>query len=247
MKHLSIFLLFISTLFSHPATAQGYAWGVKGGLSVGQQAWSSGGSATNNLLFKYHGAAFIESVSASDKGQSVLFAQLGYHLRGSAFRYRSGLAYDPLGMPVKIGGFTQEFIFKNIGLILGAKRRGVLGKERAFYTVGIRGEYTVGTNLEDTPQNPFYISTYPQKEYVKNFQYGLSISGGYEFPFSELAGCFVEFAIHPDLSRQYFRGEYPAYDGYLRQNVIVPTQAIRNISFELSIGFRFLRKVEYVD
>ena len=247
MKRLSIFLFFISTVFVQTSTAQGYAFGIKGGLAVGQQAWSSGGSATNNLLFKYHGAAFIESVSAVDKGQSVLFAQLGYHLRGSAFRYRSDLAYDPSGTPVKISGFTQEFIFKNIGLILGAKRRGVLGNERAFYTVGIRGEYTVGTNLEDTPQNPFYISTYPQKDYVRNFQYGLTLSGGYEFPFSELAGCFVEFSIHPDLSRQYFRGEYPAYDGFLRQNVIVPTQAIRNISFELSIGFRFLRKVEYVD
>jgi hypothetical protein len=247
MKRLLIFLLLISSLFIQTTAAQGYAFGVKGGLAVGQQAWSSGGSATNNLLFKYHGAAFIESVSASDKGQSVLFAQLGYHLRGSAFRYRSGLAYDPNGTPVKIGGFKQEFIFKNIGLILGAKRRGVLGKERAFYTVGIRGEYTVGTNLEDTPQNPFYISTYPEKDYVRKLQYGLSLSGGYEFPFSELVGGFVEFAIHPDLSRQYFRGEYPAYDGFLRQNVTVPTQAIRNISFELSIGFRFLRKIEYVD
>ena len=247
MKHLSIFLLFISTIFSQTITAQGYAFGVKSGLSIGQQAWNTGGSSTNNLLFKYHGAAFIESVSASDKGQSVLFAQLGYHLRGSAFRYRSGAAYDPSGNIVKVDGFTQEFIFKNIGLILGAKRRGVLGNERAFYTVGIRGEYTVGTNLEETPQNPFYISTYPQKNGVQHWQYGLSLSGGYEFPFSELAGGFVEFSIHPDLSRQYFRGEYAAYDGYLRQNVIVPTQAIRNISFELSIGFRLLRKVEYVD
>ncbi len=247
MKRLSIFLFSISTFFSQTATAQGYAFGVKGGLAVGQQAWSSGGSATNNLLFKYHGAAFIESVSASDKGQSVLFAQLGYHLRGSAFRYRSGAAYDPSGNIVKVDGFKQEFIFKNIGLILGAKRRGVLGKERAFYTVGLRGEYTVGTNLEDTPLNPFYVSNYPEKEFVRKFQYGLTLSGGYEFPFSELAGGFIEFSIHPDLSRQYFRGEYPAYDGYLRQNVIVPSQAIRNISFELSIGFRLLRKIEYVD
>lgn len=247
MKHLSICIFLIYNFIPYKATAQGYAFGAKGGLAIGQQAWSSGGSATNNLLFKYHGAAFIESVSASDKGQSVLFAQLGYHLRGSAFRYRSGTAYDPSGNIVKIDGFKQEFIFKNIGLILGAKRRGILGKERAFYTVGLRGEYTVGTNLEDTPQNPFYISTYPEKEFVRKFQYGLTLSGGYEFPFSELAGGFIEFSIHPDLSQQYFRGEYPAYDGFLKQNVIVPTQAIRNISFEISIGFRFLRKVEYVD
>ncbi len=246
MKRLSIFLFFISMISTHTATAQGYAFGVKGGLSIGQQAWNTGGSSTNNLLFKYHGAAFVESVSASDKGQSVLFAQLGYHLRGSAFRYRSGAAYDVSGILQQVDGFTEEFVFKNVGLILGAKRRGVLGKERAFYTVGIRGEYTVGTNLE-ADRNAIFNSTYPQKEFVRNFQYGLSLSGGYEFPFTELMGGFVEFAIHPDLSRQYFRPAYLGYDPYSRQNITVPDQAIRNISFELSIGFRFLKKVEYVD
>lgn len=246
MKRLLIFLFFISTLLSQKIMAQGYAFGIKGGPAIGQQNWNTGGSSTNNLLFKYHGAAFVESVSAADKGQSVLFAQLGYHLRGSAFRYRSGIAYNAAGDQFKTDGFKEEFVFKNIGLILGAKRRGVMGKERAFYTVGIRGEYTVGTNLE-AERNVFFNSTYPQKEFVRKLQYGLTISGGYEFPFSELMGGFVEFAIHPDLSRQYRRPEFLGYDPYTRQNVLVSEQVIRNISFELSIGFRFLRKIEYVD
>lgn len=246
MKRLSIFLFFISTLFAHNATAQGYAFGVKGGLSIGQQAWNTGGSSSNNLLFKYHGSAFIESVSASDKGQSVLFAQLGYHLRGSAFRYRSGAAYDISGVLQQVDGFTEEFVFKNIGLIVGAKRRGVLGKERAFYTVGIRGEHTVGTNLQ-ADRNVIFNSTYPQKEFVRNWQFGLSLSGGYEFPFTELMGGFIEFSVHPDLTMQYFRPQYLGYNPYSRQNETIPDQAIRNISFEISIGFRLLRKVEYVD
>ncbi len=247
MKRLHILFLFISVFFAQNIMAQGYAFGVKGGLAIGQQTWNTGGASTNNLLFKYQGSVFIESVSAADKGQSVLFAEAGYHLRGSAFRYRSGAAYDVDGTLRQVDGFTEEFIFKNVGLILGAKRRGVLGQDRAFFTVGLRGEYTVGTNLESAARNTLFVSSYPQKEFVRKFQYGLSISGGYEFPFSELIGGFVEFSVHPDLSLQYFRPDFPAFDPYQRINIVVPEQGIRNTSFELSIGFKFLKKVEYVD
>jgi Outer membrane protein beta-barrel domain len=247
MKRLHILFFFIFAFFAQNATAQGYAFGVKGGLAIGQQKWNTGGASTNNLLFKYQGSVFIESVSAADKGQSVLFAEAGYHTRGSAFRYRSGAAYDPNGILTQVDGFTEEFIFKNVGLILGAKRRGVLGKEKAFFTVGIRGEYTVGTNLESAERNTLFVSSYPQKEFVRKLQYGLSISGGYEFPFSELVGGFVEFSVHPDLSLQYFRPQFPAFDPYQRINIIVPEQGIRNTSFELTIGFRFLKKIEYID
>lgn len=247
MKRLHILILTIFIFSTQSAWTQGYAFGVKGGLAIGQQKWNTGGASTNNLLFKYQGSVFIESVSAADKGQSVLFAEAGYHLRGSAFRYRSGAAYDVNGMLRQIDGFTEEFIFQNVGLIIGAKRRGVLGNEHAFFTVGIRGEYTVGTNLESRSRNTLFVSSYPQKEFVRNFQYGLSISGGYEFPFSELMGGFVEFSVHPDLSLQYFRPDFPAFDPYQRVNIVVPEQGIRNTSFELSIGLRFLKKVEYVD
>ena len=246
MKRLFIYLFFMLAISFQTATAQGYAFGVKGGLAIGQQKWNTGGASTNNLLFKYQGAVFIESLSEADKGQSVLFAQLGYHLRGSAFRYRSGLAYDAAGTPYKTDGFTEEFIFKNVGLILGAKRRGIKGNEHVFYSVGLRGEYTVGTNLEKD-RNIVFLSTYPQQEFVKKLQFGLTLTGGYEFPFSELVGGMVEFSIHPDLTRQYFRPEFVGFDPYSRQNVTVSAQAIRNISFEVSLGFRFLRKVEYID
>lgn len=246
MKRLFIFLFFMSTIALPKITAQGYAFGVKGGLAIGQQNWNTGGSSTNSLLFKYQGAMFIESLSQADGGQSVLFAQLGYHLRGSAFRYRSGLAYDPSGTLYKSEGFKEEFIFKNIGLILGAKRRGIKGNPKLFYTVGLRGEYTIGTNL-DADRNIVFASTYPQKEFVRKIQGGLTLTGGYEFPFSELVGGMIEFSVHPDLTRQYFRPEFLGYDPFNRVNVNVPAQAIRNISFEISLGFRFLRKVEYVD
>ena len=247
MKRLPIFLFFMSIISFQIATAQGYAFGVKGGLAIGQQSWNTGGASSNNLLFKYQGAVFIESLSEADKGQSVLFAQLGYHLRGSAFRYRSGVAFEPgTTTPIKIDAFKEEFIFKNIGLILGAKRRGIKGNEHLFYSVGLRGEYTVGTNL-GSARNVIFYETYPQKEFVRKLQFGLTLTGGYEFPLSELVGGMVEFSIHPDLTRQYFRPEFQGYDPYSRQYVTVSAQAIRNISFEVSFGFRFLRKVEYMD
>jgi hypothetical protein len=245
MRPFPILLLTILTFATYATHAQGTAFGLKGGLAIGQQKWNTGGASTNNLLFKYQGSVFVESVSQSDKGQSVLFAEAGYHLRGSAFRYRSGVGTDLSGNQVKIDGFTQAFVFKNAGLIVGAKRRGVLGKERAFYTVGLRGEYTLGTDLDES--NVYFVSSYPQKEFVRKFQYGLSLSGGYDFPFSELMGAFVEFSVHPDLSLQYFRPAFQAFDPYQRQNITIPEQGIRNVSFELSIGFRFLRKIEYVD
>jgi hypothetical protein len=247
MKQLHILFIFILISTSHFLQAQGYAFGVKGGLGIGQQKWNTGGASSNNLLFKYQGSAFVESVSASDKGQSVLFAEIGYHTRGSAFRYRSGVGFDLTGTQVKIDAFTEEFIFKNIGLNVGAKRRGVLGNDHAFYTVGLRGEYTIGTNLESASRNLVFVSTYPQQEFVKKLQYGLSISGGYEFPFSDLVGGFVEFSVQPDLSLQYFRPAFQAFDPYQRVNITVPEQGIRNVSFELSLGFRFLRKIEYVE
>jgi hypothetical protein len=247
MRPFLFLLLIVFSFASHASHAQGTAFGIKGGLAIGQQKWNTGGASTNNLLFKYQGSVFVESVSQSDKGQSVLFAEAGYHNRGSAFRYRSGVGYDVTGAQVKIDGFKEEFIFRNVGLIIGAKRRGVMGRDKAFYTVGIRGEYTVGTNLESASRNLVFSSSYPQKEFVKKLQYGLSISGGYDFPFSELVGGFVEFSVQPDLSLQYFRPAFQAFDPYQRQNITIPEQGIRNVSFELCVGFRFLRKIEYVD
>ncbi|MDZ7881085.1 MAG: hypothetical protein U5L45_25690 [Saprospiraceae bacterium] len=177
MRPFPFLLLLLLTFVTYAVQAQGTAFGFKGGLAVGQQTWNTGGASSNNLLFKYQGSVFIESVSQSDKGQSVLFAEAGYHSRGSAFRYRSGVGVDVTGNPVQIDGFTEEFVFKNVGLIVGAKRRGVLGREKAFYTVGLRGEYTVGTNLESPERNLVFSTSYPQKEFVRKLQYGLSLFG----------------------------------------------------------------------
>lgn len=237
-----ILIGFCSCFWSHLVVCQSsFAWGVKGGLSIGEQSWNGAGTYDNSLLFKYHGAVFIENLP--EDPTSVLFAQLGYHVRGSAFRYRTSSGLDVNGNPVTIQGFTQEFQFNNVALIIGAKRRGVLGNEHAYYALGLRGEYTVSTNLDFPPQYVNFAYSSPVKEFVNKFNYGVTVAGGYEFPFSELTGGFIELSVHPDISKQYFRPPFVAYDPYQKINIDVPQQDIRNISVELSIGFRFLRKV----
>ena len=246
MKSLYIFLILLFTLSLTPSVfyAQSFVWGVKGGLTAGSQRWGNGGTYDNSLLFQYHGAAFIEN--APENPTSVLFAQLGYHIRGSAYRYRKSTGVDFNGNTVNISAFTQQFKFGNIALILGAKRRGVLGQENAFYAIGLRGEYTVNTNLE-AANALFSFYSQPQKEFVRKFNYGLTVAGGYEFPFSDFVGGLLEVSIHPDISKQYFRPPFIGWDPFQRQNVQVQEQSIRNLSIEISLGIKLLRKVEYVD
>ncbi len=241
---LLLFLISTPSLF----WAQGsFAWGIKGGLAIGNQRFNDGGTFNNGLLFKYHGDLYIEN--APEDATSVIYAQAGLHVRGHARRFQRGIFFDPVSqLPREVPGFTQEFLFNNVGLILGFKRRGVLGKERAFYTIGLRGEYTVNTNLSSSVSS-IYSLYFPTSEFVNKLNYGVSLSGGYEFPFSDLFGGFVEFSVHPDISRQYFQQAIPLNITDIFGNRItgIPEQSIRNLSFELTIGVRFLRKVEYVE
>lgn len=247
IKLLSVFILLISI---NGLNAQSYAFGVKGGLTAANQRFNGGGSYNNGLLFKYHGALFIEN--APEDATSVLYAQVGYHTRGHARRYQRGVAFNyQSGQLQEVPGFKEQFVFNNLGLSVGVKRRGVLNNERAYYAVGLRGEYTLSTNLPDGANLPgIYSLYYPTKDFVRKINYGLSLSGGYEIPFSDLIGSFLEFSIHPDVSRQYFQPPITINSTNLltgEQIGTIPEQSIRNLTFELTLGFRFLRKVVYTD
>ncbi len=245
IKVLTIFSLLISI---KTITAQSVAYSVKGGLTAANQRFDGGGTYNNSLLFKCHGALSIEN--APDDPTSVLYAQIGYHTRGHARRYQRGIYFNPQTQQLEeTKGSTEKFVFNNLALIVGVKRRGVLNNERAFYAVGLRAEYTVKTNLSDLNNLPsIYSLYYPTNDFVKKFNYGLTLSGGYEFPFSDLTGGFVELSIHPDISRQYFQPPIVVNATINGETIgTIPEQSIRNLTFELTIGFRFLRKVVYVD
>lgn len=244
IKILSIALLWVSI---NNLSAQSVAYSVKGGLTAANQRFDGGGTYNNSLLFKYHGALSIEN--APDDPTSVLFAQIGYHTRGHARRYQRGIIPNyQTGQLQEVSGFKEEFVFNNLALIVGVKRRGVLNTPNAYYAIGLRAEYTISNNLPgdnaNFPSN--YSLYYPTKDFVKKFNYGLSLSGGYEFPFSELISGFIEFSVHPDVSRQYFQPAITINSSNSPTNTI-PEQSIRNLTFELTLGFRFLRKVIYVD
>lgn len=247
-KGLHISLLFL--VFATISWAQGTVYGLKGGLTIANQSFQTGGTSENSLLFKYHGALSIES--APEDNTSTIFAQVGYHTRGHARRFRRGVFLDPLSNQLReTGAFTQEFIFQNAMLMLGFKRRGVLNNEKAYYAIGMRGEYTLKTNLPKLENAPsIYALYFPTQDFVRKFNFGLSLTGGYEHQFSEFVGAFVELSVHPDISRQYWQRPIPLnltdpFTGQLISNI--PEQSIRNLTFELSIGIRFLRKVIYVD
>jgi hypothetical protein len=241
-------LLFLIVLLLTPSVfyAQGSAFGVKGGLTVANQSFNDGSSFNNGLLIAYHGDAYIEN--NPEDNSSVLYAQVGYHVRGHARRFVRGVAETSGGNLIEVPGFTQRFAFNNAVLGLGFKKRNVLNRENAYYTLGLRGEYTINTNLPTAGGSPYSLF-FLTDDFVRKINYGLSLGGGMEFKFSELVGGFLEINVHPDVSRQYFQ---PPLNITFRDpfgQVIngIPEQTTRNLSLEVSLGIRFLKKVIYTD
>jgi hypothetical protein len=225
--------------------AQSYAFGIKGGLTIGTQQWEGFDQAP---LFKYHGIAFIETADEDDN--FALMAQLGYHLKGSSTRRRNVIG---------IGGNraftlpTEEFIFRNLSLSLAAKQKfaSLSGDARLYYMFGIRGDYTLSTNLSEYREINMRFPVYPDdsEEVLRRWNYGAILGGGIELPVLDLVSTIIEFSINPDFSLQYQQPEINVnvnneiYSGPLR----IPQRSIRNLTFELTVGFRFLNRVEYID
>lgn len=241
LKLLPLSLLFLIFCFSSKAQEYGgYYFGVKGGLLLGVQSWNN---FERDPLIKYHGIVFIETVG----DDNALFAQAGFHRKGSAIRGRNfiGLNGEPFRPP------TQEFIFNNASLTLGFKKKNWLSAASTWhYLIGIRGDYTISTNLNEykTINEATNSLFFPDDSFVRDINYGVTLGGGGEFELSELVGVVLEFTVNPDFSPQY---RQPAinnvYSPISQTNISLPERVIRNITFEVSAGFRFLRKVEYID
>ncbi len=245
---LKILLLSFACLGSVSAFCQSTAFGVKGGPTVGFQKVNG---FDQDALLKWHGIAFVESLE--EEAPVAVFAQLGYHLKGSAIRSKN------FASSIVIDGITysrppsQEFIFQNVSLTLGAKRkRELTDKAMGYVLFGLRGDYTVGTNLdkyEKFNQDPRFVGYYPIEGFVKKLNYGVTLGGGIEFAFAELIGGLLELTVNPDFSPQY---KQPAIninttDPYTGQPRIISERITRNLTFEITAGFRFIRKVEYID
>lgn len=232
----SILFLFIAISSSY---SQSFWVGVKGGGAMNFQSWGDGsfsGSVNRNPLFSINGDVYIESYDEYKKG--ALYGQIGFHTRGSSLRFFS---FN--------NTFSQQqgFKFRNVVAEIGAKKSFSVGKEfEPYFLVGIRGEYTVSTNLDDYVN--FGNLYYPINEFVRKFNYGVTAGGGFEMVMSELSNVFAEFSIQPDLSFQYEQQPlYNIIDPWTSQPVNLGLRQVRNLSIELKVGVKFLRKVEYID
>lgn len=232
--------LFAIALLCSATTAfgQGSVFGVMGGPSLGIQRWNS---IDQQPLFKYHALMFIETLD----DENVLFARLGYHVRGSAIR---NVRFNLQG-----GGLlslpTREFQFRNAALAAGFKKKFDAPIGRAYYMLGLRGEFTINTNLSQLQEANQFLFFLPDDGFVRRLNYGAIFGGGIEFPFSDLVGGVIELSVSPDLSFQYLQPALPNVPSPTMpgQNITIQERKIRNISIELSLGIRLKRIIEYID
>jgi len=239
-----ILLLFVIIFFGNQILeAQSRAYTVKGGLTVGTQKWET---IQQDPLFRYHGIIGVES--APESNSFALFAQAGYHIKGSS--WRNLLLSNVTGSNFTIT--SQDFEFQNVSLTLGAKNKfRDRGTTTFYYLFGIRGDYNVGTNLEEyRPANEFSNAPiYPFDEAVQKITYGMTLGGGAEVPVSEFVSAIFELTVNPDFREQYRQGSFTAnvnFNGTTNPRTF-PERKITNLSLELSVGFRFLHKIEYID
>ena len=247
-RSLPFFILILLTGISDDLNAQesgGFYFGIKGGPTIGFQRWNN---FQRDPLFRYHGIIFIESASEENVG---LFAQAGYHVKGSAIRV---LPFFSSSLNRDVSGFTTPFEFKNASLTVGAKQKFDFGLDKKFYYLfGLRAEYTIDTKLrpDGIPEDDPCLIFYPFEDGVQRFNYGLTVGGGLEFTLSDFVGLLLEFTVSPDISRQYRQPELTNVLscglGPSSSNRTIGEREITNTALEISLGFRFLRRIEYID
>ena len=245
MNRIFYLLLFLAS-FSIDAKAQGFIFGLKGGPTIGFQNWDG---SKRDPLFKYHGALFLESL---EEGQNfALFGQLGYHIKGSAIRYSfRPQCLDGNGNYVDCSRETTEFQFKNISIVLGGKKKFDSNSgNKLYYSFGLRGEYTVKTNLAQYNNGSYQSFVgYPVDGFVNKLNYGMTLGAGIEFQLTELIGAVIELSVNPDFSLQYKQPPIPNITHPVTGNsYTISERKIRNVVFEISAGFRFTRKIIYID
>jgi opacity protein-like surface antigen len=226
MKNLLVLFVMMSVAIS--VQAQGFAFGVKGGLTLGFQKWNG---YERSPLPSYNGSIYIESLPV-EKRFSV-FGQLGYHVKGSRIKYQ----YRNQNGELLRARFDAEF--RNVSLVLGMKSAYSITSKgtKAYYLLGIRGDYNINYNLEQKSQ------AFRDQD-VNKFTYGLTLGGGLEVPFTKLVGMTLEMQISPDVRPQIFN---PAltYENPITNVVSNRSIKVINTVFEITVGFRFLRVVEY--
>lgn len=248
MKKICFWALIWTVWVNTVTNAQSTAYVFSGGGTIGTQRWDN--SFDRQPLLAWNGTLSIESVNNDDDSGS-LFAQIGYHVKGSSVRVQY-LNFNGNGA----FRASERFKFNNISLVLGAKQKFQLADgAKYYYFGGIRGDYTVSTNLEELLEgnrgNPWAATFYPLPQAVNKIMGGVSVGGGLEFPLSELVGAELKLSINPDFTLQYNQPPIPniiiSDPLFQGQSTTIPERRIRNTTVEISLGLRLLRKVVIVD
>jgi hypothetical protein len=248
MKNLfAILLLLSSSLLLQGQDVDYSIWGIKGGTTVGFQTWNN---IDQDALFAYNGSLFFESLDDLDAPAS-LFASIGFSQKGSAKR---NIRLFDLNGNILNTNVTRKYVFNNIVLALGAKKRLDQGSKSftPYYTVGVFGSYTISTELGQAANPGFGAIFDPIDEYVRPVNYGIQLGGGFERRINKYIGLQLDFSAFPELSYQYvemYGGGNPplVYNPYTGQQVVLRDRNIRNLAFEITVGLRFLREIIYVD
>jgi hypothetical protein len=237
MKFKTGLLSILLTTFLATAYAQSFWFGAKAGGNLMTQTWGSsfGAAGNRDLGLGFAGDLFIESYDELNKGS--LYASLGYHERGSAIQF---ISFN------NDFNARQTFTWRNAVLELGARKPfSIDGDFDPYFTIGVRGEYTMSTNLDS--YSSFNSLFYPNDAFVQRWVYGFSAGGGFESSFSDFTKFFIDIQLHPDVAFQYIQPQlFNVRDPWNPGEIItVPERQARNVTIEIKAGVRFLRKVIY--
>lgn len=218
--------------------SQSFVFGPKIGPSLGFQLWGNGQQ--RGALPAFHGAFFIESLEEDQA--SSLYAQIGFHQRGS-----SEIATFNAQSPTAVFRRRQRYEFNNLSLTAGAKKiLDMEKKAKPYYVLGLRGEYTLSTNLDEYVGLGPYV---PDEFFVRKLNYGFTVGGGFQYDFAELFGAAIEITVSPDISSQYMQPPLSNVVNPWSQSgntINLPERQIRNVSIELSAVLRMKRIVERI-
>jgi hypothetical protein len=229
-----ILILISIVAMASSSKGQSFWFGAKAGIGLNSQKWNS---FDRNILLTPLGDIFIESYDEDEV--NTLYAQGGFHTRGSSVRFNTFQS---------LSSITEGFKFNNLVLELGARH--AFGdkndKFRLYYILGIRGEYTLSTNLDDfLVYDPRY---FPLNDFVNKINYGATFGGGYEWKADDYQKIYIELSVNPDFSYQYEQPPITNVKNPFTNNLeTLPQRLVRNLSFEIKVGMKFLRKVTYID
>lgn len=228
MKKIITFLLLSCLIFSE-IEAQDNAYGVMGGLTVGMQKWNG---FERDPLLSWNGRVFYESL-INDK-LSVI-GEFGLHNRGSGI-----LAQYLVPGTTGITTNYSKIVIRNLSFLGAAKQMyDVKENMEAYVKLGLRLEYTVADTFEIYSQF---------SEAIQPFNYGVTLGGGLHFGPKDGPLQFVlDAQISPDFSQQIYAPAGQIYNRYTQQYQGFAEQKVTNISFEITLGIRFVNKYYYED